>query len=389
MPSDSPDIIEELRTTDTPALIASGSIKLRPVDLDDAENYMALIAKNSEFLTAWFNSFTPPDTAEDRRKEMAKQLDEVRNHERYWWMIEFEDELVGKIDIHGMYSSNRSGSIGYWIDQDYTGKGIATLSVKAVLDWAFSAHNFSKIEFVCAIQNTRSAAVPERLGIRREAILRKENVVNGEFQDMAIYTAFADDWPPAPPDRSLPPKQIRVDQEILLRQLTDEDADAQWQAIDSNRDYLGEYLPWISTYPNKSEHTRLFNQRRWETDSFDGSRGYVIEYKGEFAGTTGFGIPNRDNGAEIGYWLRQDLQGRGIMTRCVEAIITMLFVEVGLHRVTIRAATPNAPSRGIPERLGFTHEGTMRHGGFVNGEYLDLEIYSMLDYEWLARSSNA
>ena len=143
MTPDSSNKFEELRTTDTPALTASGSIKLRPVDLDDAENYMALIAKNSEFLTAWFNSFTPPDTAEDRRKEMAKQLDEVRNHERYWWMIEFEDELVGKIDIHGMYSSNRSGSIGYWIDQDYTGKGIATLSVKAVLDWAFSVHNFS------------------------------------------------------------------------------------------------------------------------------------------------------------------------------------------------------------------------------------------------------
>jgi len=31
----------------------------------------------------------------------------------------------------------------------------------------------------------------------------------------------------------------------------------------------------------------------------------------------------------------------------------------------------------------------MRDGGFVNNEYLDLEIYSMLDHEWIARSTNA
>ena len=67
----------------------------------------------------------------------------------------------------------------------------------------------------------------------------------------------------------------------------------------------------------------------------------------------------------------------------------MLIIELGLRRVTIRAATSNNSSRGIPERLGFKHEGTMRDGGFVNNEYLDLEIYSMLDHEWIARSQNA
>ena len=145
----------------------------------------------------------------------------------------------------------------------------------------------------------------------------------------------------------------------------------------------------MAAYKTKDDYTRLYTARRLEADNFDGSRGYVVEYNGELAGTVGFGIPNRDNVIEVGYWLRQDLQGKGIMTRSVEAVITMLFVEVGMHRVTIRAATTNLPSRGIPERLGFKHEGTMREGGFVNNEYLDLEIYSMLDHEWLARSKNA
>ena len=77
------------------------------------------------------------------------------------------------------------------------------------------------------------------------------------------------------------------------------------------------------------------------------------------------------------------------MTKCVSAVINMAIVEMGMHRIVIRAATSNLPSRAIPERLGFTHEGTQRDSALVNGEYLDLEVYSILDHEWLARSKNA
>ena len=382
-------IHEELSTADTPTLVVSDQLTLRPADLDDTEIFMALVAKNHSLLDPWFHSFVPPNTADERRKVMAADLEPSKHHERYWWMIEFEGELVGKIDIHGMHRPSRTGSIGYWIDQDFTGKGIITDSARAVLNWAFTELNFNRVEIVTAIDNTASAAIPERLGIRREAILQQENINNGVFQDMAIYAAFADNWPPKAPARALPATEIRVDNDILLRQHVDSDYDSMWNAFLAGRDYLGAYLPWMAAYKTKDDYTRLYTARRLEADNFDGSRGYVVEYNGELAGTVGFGIPNRDNVIEVGYWLRQDPQGKGIMTRSVEAVITMLFVEVGMHRVTIRAATTNLPSRGIPERLGFKHEGTMREGGFVNNEYLDLEIYSMLDHEWLARSKNA
>ena len=131
-----------------------------------------------------------------------------------------------------------------------------------------------------------------------------------------------------------------------------------------------------------------FKKRLFERDNFDRTGSYVIEFQNQLAGNMGFGNPSRDNSVDVGYWLREDLQGRGIMTRCVSALINMAIVEMGIHRIVIRAATANLSSRGIPERLGFVHEGTMRATGYVNGEYMDLEIYSMLDHEWLARSTN-
>ena len=105
--------------------------------------------------------------------------------------------------------------------------------------------------------------------------------------------------------------------------------------------------------------------------------------------TASTGIGSSNNIVNVGYWLRQDLEGRGIMTRSVEAVITMLIVEIGVHQITIKAATSNLPSQGIPKRLGFKHDGTARDASYVNNEYMDLEIYSMLDHEWLARSTNA
>ena len=374
---------------ETPILVAGESLVLRPAELDDAERFLNLAADNIERLSHALGVWDPPKTVEDRRKLMADDLKSVQNGDRHWWMIESDGHLAGAIDIHRIVHRTRSSFVGYWLGSEFTGQGIMTRSLQAVIDWAFTERKLIRIEIQSSIENRASCAVPERLGIRRESIRRQSHIVKDRTLDMASYAAFADNWPPKPPDRPLTATTIEVDGETRLRQLVLGDRDAMWKALDSGRDYLGRYMPWMAEFNTEDDHTRGFNKRRAEQDFFDSSRGYILEHRGELAGTVDFGTPNRDNGVEIGYWLREDLQGQGIMTRAVEAVITMLIVEVGLHRITIRAATSNLPSLGIPERLGFAHEGTLREAGFVNGKYLDLEIYSMLDHEWLARSKNA
>ncbi len=376
---------KNFRPIETPVLQISESLVLQPAELDDAERYFKLVAENYERLTRWIRVPRPPGTVEERRKAQAANL----ANSEHWWLIEVDSVLVGTIALHHVEPIERWALVGYWLGEGFTGKGHMTLSLKAVIDWAFSGLDLNRVEIQCALNNVTSAAIPERLGIRREAIRRQSEVINGVTLDMASYVAVADNWPPKPSIKALPKKEFRVDSEILLRPILESDCDTMWDVFDSGREYLGKFLPWIAEYKSEMDHTRIFESRRAEKDNFDGSCAYAIEYRGELAGTVGSGLPNRDNGIEVGYWLRQDLQGRGIMTRSVKALITMLLVEIGLHRVTIRAATTNLPSRGIPERLGFTHEGTMRDGGFVNGEYMDIDIYSILDHEWLARPTNA
>ena len=75
------------------------------------------------------------------------------------------------------------------------------------------------------------------------------------------------------------------------------------------------------------------------------------------------------------------------MTRCCSAVIDYGFGELGLHRIQIWADALNRRSRAVPERLGFTLEGTRREDTRVRGaggasEWRDTVVSSLLDREW-------
>ena len=74
------------------------------------------------------------------------------------------------------------------------------------------------------------------------------------------------------------------------------------------------------------------------------------------------------------------------MTRACSALGTHAFDALGLSRVEIRCATENEKSRAIPERLGFTQEGTLRQAEWLHDHFVDLTVYGMLAGEWKGRA---
>lgn len=95
------------------------------------------------------------------------------------------------------------------------------------------------------------------------------------------------------------------------------------------------------------------------------------------------GLDSAVRAVSIGYWLAQDAQGRGVMTRCVSALIRMAFETYAMNQVIIRAAPENTRSRAIPERLGFKRMGIERQMSMnAAGDLLDLVSYSLLRSEW-------
>ena len=171
--------------------------------------------------------------------------------------------------------------------------------------------------------------------------------------------------------------------EIRLFELRD--AETVFAVVERNRAYLREWLPWVDI-TTSAENIRTFIARVRE--QFESGRGPQagIWIEGAFAGSVGchpIDWPNRH--CSIGYWIEERYQGKGIMTRCCTSLTDYLFLDLGLHRVTIQCGTGNLRSCAIPERLGFTREGLTREGEWVNDHWVDLVLWGMLEQEWRAR----
>jgi ribosomal-protein-serine acetyltransferase len=146
------------------------------------------------------------------------------------------------------------------------------------------------------------------------------------------------------------------------------------------------WLPWAPT--QTLEATRAFiRMSSKQVAENDGLQAVILERE-RIIGTIGYHrVDWVHRATSIGYWLAEDAQGHGTMTLAVSALLDWAFERWNLHRVEIRAAVENHRSRAIPERLGFTQEGTLRHAEFVRGRYLDHVVYSMLAEEWGSRTA--
>ena len=155
-----------------------------------------------------------------------------------------------------------------------------------------------------------------------------------------------------------------------------------FDVIDNNRDHLSVFLPWVGNMQTVDDfktylrNCELLYQQKMEVS-------FVIFFNEMAVGRIGLNHLNWENktGA-IGYWLSKNAQGNGIIVQSSKWLINYGFHELGLHRIEIKAAVKNIKSQAIPVKLNFKKEGILRQAELVNGEFIDLVLYSILSSEW-------
>ena len=171
---------------------------------------------------------------------------------------------------------------------------------------------------------------------------------------------------------------LKIDDDLILHQPQLNFANELFVLVDANRTYLKEWLPWVegTKTPNDSRNF-LKNARRF---SFGGQQFHtLIIYKGKIIGLAGFNaIHKKHQKGEIGYWIAEDMQGKGIVTKAIKCLIVYGFKHLDLNRILIRVSTKNLKSKRVAQRLGFTYEGTLREDYLHKNQFLDMEIYGLL-----------
>ena len=155
-------------------------------------------------------------------------------------------------------------------------------------------------------------------------------------------------------------------------------AEELFELTDKNREFLSRWLPWLAHVTSASD-TRAFIEEQLIGFQRGHALHVTIFYQGKAAGVLGFNQIGQANGTcQVGYWLGEEFNGKGIMTACVRDLIGLGFHYFSLNRIEIRCAVGNVKSRAIPERLGFKQEGVIRCAEKVGNEYLDQVVYGLL-----------
>jgi ribosomal-protein-serine acetyltransferase len=172
-------------------------------------------------------------------------------------------------------------------------------------------------------------------------------------------------------------KFLYVDKNIKLKIVELSDSVDIYNTINKQREYLSVWLPFVE-YTKNIDYTKKYIQSI--LDSPDDTKIYVIQYNDSFGGLIGFNKINKINKcAEIGYWLSEPLQKKGIVTKSVQVLIDFAFRKLDINRIQIKCNTENIRSKKIPQRLGFHFEGIERAGEQMSDDsFVDLEVYSKL-----------
>ncbi len=175
---------------------------------------------------------------------------------------------------------------------------------------------------------------------------------------------------------------ININEKVNLELTAEKHTEGLFVAVNQNREHLSEFLPWVHNMQsvddlrNYIENCELLYRKKQEVS-------FVIMLEEIPVGRIGLHYINSQNkNASIGYWLTKEAEGNGVVINSCKELVTYGFRELGLHRIEVKAATGNLKSQAIPEKLGFTKEGILRQAEFVNHNFLDIVVYSMLDNEW-------
>lgn len=111
----------------------------------------------------------------------------------------------------------------------------------------------------------------------------------------------------------------------------------------------------------------------------------VIErYSGRFIGDFAFWkIDKKNSRAEIGYTLKPEFWGQGYMKEAMIGVLKFGFNELNLHSIEANINPDNENSRRLLKKIGFKKEAYFRENYYFNGEFLDSEIYSLLQRDFM------
>ncbi len=189
---------------DLPMPIITPRLILRPPQLGDGPVFNAAVLSSLDNIRdtmSWAKEKPTIADSEEFVRHAAANWILKRDEEPYLPLFIFDkrNNFIGTTGFHHIVWEVPSLEVGYWISHQYSGHGLMTEAVNAVIQYAIKELRVKRIAITCDVDNSRSQKIPERLGFHLEAKLKFHRVkpLTGETSDTFLFVIYnADKLPP-------------------------------------------------------------------------------------------------------------------------------------------------------------------------------------------------
>lgn len=140
-----------------------------------------------------------PNSIEETKKFISDVLGDTQKTPKSRYILAIilkeQDELIGAVEISIKSLTNKSGEIGYIVNPDHWGKGIATEAAAIMIEFGFRELALHRIYATCAPGNEGSQKVLEKLGMSFEGRMRETLLLQDGWRDSNLFSILAREWP--------------------------------------------------------------------------------------------------------------------------------------------------------------------------------------------------
>ena len=166
--------------------------KIRKWKLTDAKD-IAVALSNKKIQDNLRDGLPYPYSEQDGIDFISSMLS-ANEDETFAFAITLDDKAIGSIGVFRQQNIHRqTAEMGYYIAEEYWGKGIMTDAVKQICEYVFRNSDILRIYAEPFAYNTGSCRVLEKAGFQYEGTLRNNAVKNGKVIDMKMYSLLREE----------------------------------------------------------------------------------------------------------------------------------------------------------------------------------------------------
>lgn len=171
---------------------------IRLLGPDDVDEYLDLLLRNREFLQP-YEPMRPAGywTLDEQRQQLEQAAREAAAGTGYAFGVydRADSALVGRVALANIVRKAwQNATLGYWIDDERNGRGLATEGSRLVLHFGFGDAGLHRIQAGVMPRNARSIRVIEKLGMRFEGLAERYLLINGAWEDHRMYAITLEEW---------------------------------------------------------------------------------------------------------------------------------------------------------------------------------------------------